>query len=293
MSESSIRALPMWQHEVHIEPLSGGLTNENFLVVDGDRAFAVREGKDDPALGIDRTNELACTRAAADLGIAPRVAHSAPGLLVSEFVADSEPLTPESLAQPAMIERVVRTIRAIHDAGPGVTEGLMSFSPFDVTRDYVHFASDEDLALPCPADKVLGEIQLLQSAVDPSPETFCHNDMMPGNFLDTGDRLWVIDWEYSGVGPYPLFDLAGLSSNCGYTDAQDTQLLEAYSDADRRFELGRAFHIMKAVAALRESLWAVVQGSRTRIDFDYDGYRDDNFAKYVAYCEVAMPGSSG
>ena len=44
---------------------------------------------------------------------------------------------------------------------------------------------------------------------------------------------------------------------------------------------------MKAMAALRESLWAVVQGSRTTIDFDYDGYRDENYAKFLTYIGAA------
>ncbi len=288
MSEESIRALPIWRGEIQIEPLSGGLTNLNYLVLDGESAFAVREGTDDPALGISRSNELACTRAAAEFGFAPRIAHAEEGILVSDFITNSTPLTPELLSDQEALERTAKAIRAIHAAGPGITGHLMYFSPFQVTRTYVRFAADNDLALPRPADDLLQFIRQLQGSVSPSEPTFCHNDMMPGNFLDTGDRLWIIDWEYSGVGAYPLFDLAGLSSNCGFDAEQDEMLLGTYSGDDETFVTGRAFQIMKAMAALRESLWAVIQGSQTKIEFDYDGYRDENFEKFSAFRAVAM-----
>ena len=57
-----------------VEARGGGITNHNLKVeVDGE-AFVLRVvGKDTGLLGIDRTVELAATKAAAALGIGPEV----------------------------------------------------------------------------------------------------------------------------------------------------------------------------------------------------------------------------
>lgn len=280
MGEADLRALPIWRGDIVITPLSGGLTNLNYRVVDGDREYAVRTGADDPLLGISRRNELVCTTAAAALGIAPDVVHSTPGVLVSEFV-QSTTLTPQLIANPSRLERVASAIRSIHAAGETMVGHLLYFSPFQVVRTYLQFAAERGLVLPDEAtmDALGQQIHALQDRIGPFEPTFCHNDMMPGNFLETEEQLWVIDWEYAGIG-HPLFDLAGLSSNCEFDAELDRQLLEAYG-VDQS-EHGQ-FRVMKAVAALRESLWAVVQGSQTTIDFDYAGYRDENYAKFLTY----------
>jgi thiamine kinase-like enzyme len=278
-TEKELRALPWWGGEIELEALPGGLTNRNYRVVAGDRVFAVRTGCDDPVLGICRRNELLCIRVAVAIGLAPAVVQSAPGVLVTEFIAGT-PLSPELVA--TRLDRIAAALRAIHGAGAAVTGHLLWFSPFQVARTYVRTAVERGLLLPAavaPA-ALLAEVAELESQLRPFTPTFCHNDLMPANILDAGDRLWVIDWEYAGVG-HPLFDVAGLASNCAFDDAADRRLLTAYCG---RFDPQQyaQFRVLKAMAALRESLWAVLQGAQTTIEFDYAGYRDDNYRKYRA-----------
>ena len=284
MTEALLRSLPIWQGEIQLEPLSGGLTNLNYRVVDGDRSYSARAGQDNPALGISRADELACATAAAQLGITPAVAFSAPGVLVCDFVEGATTLTPELIQDAERLRRIVEVLRVIHSAPPDLTGDLPVFCPFDVSQSYLALANQLDLALPTGCGADLGErVDALRSRVRPSAPVFTHNDMMPGNFLDTGDKVWVIDWEYSGMG-HPLFDLAGLASNCDFDEGRDQQLVGLYGlDASAVGE----FKVMKAMAALRESLWAVVQRGQTEIDFDYDSYCDDNYRKFVGYERAA------
>ncbi|MGE3172004.1 MAG: phosphotransferase [Planctomycetota bacterium] len=283
--ERDVRALPFFDRPVEVQPLSGGLTNQNFRATTRDgRAFAVRFGTDDPVLGIDRRNEIACTRAAAELGIAPEILWCSDGAMVAEFVAGG-PMEPTTVA--ANVARIAAVLRRIHDAGPMVTGHLSWFSPFLVARTYVRFARDRGLPLPggAGADGLLGEVAALEARMAPFVPTFCHNDLMPGNLMDDGQRIAVIDWEYAGFG-HPLFDLAGLSSNCELTAEQDRELLRCHGD-DGDAAHGQ-FLVLKAMAALRESLWAVLQIALSEIEFEYDAYRDDNHRKYVAYRD-ALP----
>ncbi len=280
MTEALIRSLPIWKHEIQIAPMEGGLTNWNCRVTDGEAAYAVRTGEDDPRLGISRRNELRCARIAADLGVAPAIAYSAQGVMVAEFIQSKpleiQPGTPDG--QDA-IRRVAEVIRKIHEAGPNVVGHLHYFSAFQVAHTYIADARSHGLALPGDgAEKLLSQVRELEKGVAPFQPTFCHNDLMPGNLLDAGDQLWVIDWEYSGIG-HRLFDLGGLSNNYGFDGDQDEALLAAYFGKPEGQDVSQ-FRIMKAMAALRESLWAVIHGSKSDLDFDYAGYRDENHQKF-------------
>lgn len=277
--QSTLRALPIWRGTPQLEPLGGGLTNHNFVVTDGDSKFVARAATDQPALGIDRGNELACSELGHSLGVAPAVTYSQAGITVFEFV-EGVAWDPESARDPDRIRRACATLHTVHGAGPRMVGHFRFFCGFQVARTYVDFAMQRGLALPADAAGLLAEVAELRRAIAPYEPTFCHNDLMPGNFIDAGSALWLIDWEYAGIG-HPVFDLAGLSSNCEFAESDDRILLEAYF-GDRSARWQREFRVFKAIAALRESLWAVVQGSQSNIEFDYDQYRDDNWQKFRA-----------
>jgi len=279
MSEDLIRALPVWKGPIEVEPLGGGLTNLNYLVTEAGRRFAVRAGVDDPVLGISRRNEAACVHAAADLGIAPEVVYQSQGVMVCEFL-DATPLSPELLADHDRIRRVAELLRRVHSAGPEVSGHLQYFSPFQVARTYMSTARDAGLPLPCDEAALAAEVADLERRISPFQPTFCHNDLMPANLLDAGDRVWLIDWEYAGIG-HRLFDLAGLSSNGEFSPEQDASLLAGYG-LDGDGDAAAQFRVMRAMAPLREWLWAVIQRDQAKIDFDYDQYRDDNYRRYRA-----------
>jgi thiamine kinase-like enzyme len=81
--------------------------------------------------------------------------------------------------------------------------------------------------------------------------------LLPGNFLDDGRRLWLIDWEYAGFGT-PMFDLANLADNGEYDETLETRLLGLYFEGAPDAALRFAFDAMKLASALREMLWAMV-----------------------------------
>jgi thiamine kinase-like enzyme len=110
----------------------------------------------------------------------------------------------------------------------------------------------------------------------------CHNDMLPANVLDDGQRVWIVDWEYAGMG-HPLFDLAGFSANCDYSEEQDVEFLESYCGEFRRRDLDE-LRILKVGSLLRDALWGVVQTVTSELDVDYREYARVHFEK----CRVAF-----
>ncbi|MCA3572984.1 MAG: phosphotransferase [Aestuariivirga sp.] len=97
----------------------------------------------------------------------------------------------------------------------------------------------------------------LEGAQIPLPIVFGHHDLLPGNFLDDGERLWLIDFEYAGFGT-TMFDIAGATANAEMDEAQSEALLTAYFDMKPDEATWRAFDAMQGRALIREAMWAMV-----------------------------------
>jgi thiamine kinase-like enzyme len=101
----------------------------------------------------------------------------------------------------------------------------------------------------------------------------CHNDLLAANFIRDGERLWIVDWEYAGMGD-PAFDLANFSVNHELDADGDCELLDAYGGADPAIHM-----LMRFMSDFREAMWGVVQEAVSSLDFDFDEYAGEHFAR--------------
>jgi thiamine kinase-like enzyme len=279
--EDRIQALPCWTGRTQIQVLDGGITNRNFLVRDGARRAVVRIGDDIPLHQITRANELIASRAAQAAGISPEVIHHQPGFLVIAFI-EGRTLTAEDIRNEANLPRALDLVARAHRQIPLHLRGpVQVFWVFHVLRDYAatlrEGASRHLALLPC----LMAEAEALEEAVGRIEMVFGHNDLLPANFLDDGQRLWLIDWDYAGFGS-PLFDLGGLAANNGLSAAQEGFILDRYFGQIPDAALWRRYRAMKAAAALRETLWSMVSEIHSTLDFDYAAYTAANLATYRA-----------
>jgi thiamine kinase-like enzyme len=274
-----ITALPLWRGPVDPEPLPGGITNTNFTVLDGGRRYVVRVGDDIPVHGILRFNELAATRAAEAAGISPRVMHAEPGILVLDFV-EGRTLGPDDIRERAMQERIVPLLRRVHRELPRHLRGpALAFWVFHVLRDYAHTLAEAGHRLAPNLPVWLGVAERLERAVGPIDLVFGHNDLLAANFIDDGERLWLVDWDYAGFNS-PLFDLGGLASNSELPEADREWLLEAYFERPVGDALRLQSHAMLTASLLREAMWSMVSEVHSRLEFDFVAYTGENLARF-------------
>ena len=261
--------------DARFEVLGGGITNHNLkVVVDGQRFVLRVAGKDTNLLGIDRSVELAATRSAAALGIGPDVVDfvQPEDWLVTRFL-DGEIPPPERMREPAMLERVAAALRVFH-GGPAIPG---AFDSFRVVEIYRETALDRGGSVPEVYDwahEFAGRIEQARAADVPVP---CHNDLLNANFLDDGERLRIVDWEYAGMGDR-FFDLANFSINHELDSAQCEALLAAYFGTVRD-EDARALELMRFMSDFREAMWGVVQSAVSELDFDFDAYATEHFER--------------
>jgi thiamine kinase-like enzyme len=275
---AAIEAVPAWAgQEPQVTPITEGITNRNFRVdVDGS-SFVVRlAGRDTELLGIDRAAEEIAARAAAAAGVAPEVFAYLPqhGCLITRFVAGS-PIPTEDLEREECLSPVVRSVKAIHGCGPIPS----TFPVFRIVENYRTLAADRGVDVPSAYDEVHAIAERIEAAfaVAPMPDTTCHNDLLNANFLRDGDHVWIVDYEYAGMGD-PFFDLGNLSINNGFTSEVQETLLRLYFGDVRDVHRAR-LALMRIVSDVREAMWGVVQQGLSTLDFDYVDYADRHFAR--------------
>jgi thiamine kinase-like enzyme len=278
---AALADVPGWAgRDVVAEPLPGGITNRNFRVeVDG-QPFVVRlAGADTELLGVDRAAEEAAGRAAASVGVGPEVVAFLPrhGCLVTRFVAGA-PIPEIDLRREDVLAAVVRSITAIHGMAPLPS----SFPVFRIVEDYAEVARGRGVEPPPAWDEARAIAGRIEGAfvAAPSAARPCHNDLLNANFLRDGDHVWIVDYEYAGMGD-PFFDLGNLSINNALTPEAQESLLRLYCGSVKESHRAR-LALMRIVSDVREAMWGVVQQAISALDVDYVAYADTHFERCLA-----------
>ena len=280
-AELIISKLGCWQGSIELEPLEGGITNHNYLVHDkGDsRKYVVRLGGDIPVHHISRKKEVAAATAAHHAGLSPRIIHAETGVLVMDYIT-GRTLTPENIRERAQLSDIIQVIRCCHREVPGKLRGSAPmFWVFQVVRDYALSLEAGNSTHLAKIPELLKTNNELENAAAPFDIVFGHNDLLAGNFLHDGERLWLIDWEYAGFNT-PLFDLGGLASNNEFQESDERWLLETYFDFPLSEELWKQYLAMKTASLLRETMWSMISEIHSTIDFDYSSYSAENYSRF-------------
>jgi thiamine kinase-like enzyme len=275
-----ISGLPCWRGAITVEPLAGGLSNESYKVTDAAGPHVVRFGEDFPFHHVLRERETMVARAAHEAGFAPAVQYSQPGVMVTAFIT-AKTLGPQNVC--AAPEEIARFIRRFHETMPRHVSGPGAmFWVFHVIRDYAR-------TLRAGGSRMIGSLAgWLETAAElervqaPLPVIFGHNDLLPANFLDDGDRLWLIDFEYAGFST-AMFDLAGIASNAGMDDEASRRLLGAYFEREPDAAIIRSHEAMQCASLLRETMWSLVSELFLSAPaVDYASYTADNLERLAS-----------
>lgn len=279
-NELRMRTLPIWNGGISIEPLHGGISNESYLVTDANGRHVVRFGKDYPFHHVYRDREIMTARAACEAGFAPALEYAEPGMMVSAFIGAR---TYDAKDVRANRGRIVTLMKRFHEEMPRHVSGAgFMFWVFHVIRDYARTldAGGSRMTAELPAYVALAdELERVQVTL---PVVFGHNDLLPANFLDDGERLWLIDFEYAGFST-AMFDLAGVASNAGMTEQESEELLVGYFGHAPDLACRRAYAAMQCASLLREAMWSMVSELHLSAPgVDYVAYTTENLARLDA-----------
>ena len=254
----------------------GGMTNLVFRV--GDACVRL------PGAGteeyINRAHEAEAARAAADAGVSPEIIHADPetGIMATRFIDGAVTMTPEGFRKDiGSVRRAGEAFRSLHTSGATFP---FTFELFSMIDEYLAVLSTKDVTLPEGYHDVVSEAQTVRAALarNPAKLVACHCDPLCENFLDTGERIFIVDWEYSGMND-PMWDLGDLSVEGGFDAEQDRALMEAYSGGEPDANDCARMVIYKAMCDLLWTLWGLIQLANGNPAEDFRAYADGRFAR--------------
>jgi len=274
-----LAAVPELHDAQSVESLTGGLTNTNYKVTSPSGCYVVRiSGKDTSLLAIDRKNEVHNTKAAAETGVgAPFVAalpeHDA---LVLGFL-DGEVMDAEKLRRGDRIGAIADACRRLH-AG---RRFLHDFDMFEIQPRYLALVRERGFRLPDRYDDFDPQIRELERAMRVHAEQTvpCNNDLLAENFIDVGDEMRLIDYEYSGNNE-ASFELGNVWSESNLSLEQLEELVAAYWGKPLRSKVARA-RLWGLMSKYGWTLWGSIQDGISDLDFDFWSWAMEKYERAV------------
>lgn len=262
---SLLDQVPCLRDRNSVTELSGGLTNRNLLVQGAGKKYVARISSNSSSLlSIDRESEYQNSLLAAQIGIAPEVHCYLPGqgVLVIEYLNGYTFSAKDVLNN---LPRIAQSCRLLHSAKPFVRD----FNMFDIQKSYLGIVQERGFRLPDNYLSYAPQIEQMFQAMKILDEGTvpCNNDLLPGNFIDDGKKIWIIDYEYSGNND-ACFELGNIWAESFLDLAALEELVDAYYGSHRPEKIARAW-LQALLGKYGWTLWASIQSSVSELDFDF------------------------
>ena len=268
---ASLALRPRTVHE-----LPGGLTNRNYKVTTPDGSFVARiSGAGSELLAIDRDCEYRNSVSAAAAGAGPPVVEYRPqdSLLIIGYI-EGRTLGSADVAEPPTITRIARACRRLHQ---GQRFGN-DFDMFAIQRRYLAVARSRGFRIPAGYEDLLPHFDAIAAALtasDGDGTVPCNNDLLPANLIDDGDRIWLIDYEYSGNND-ACFELGNIAAEAHLGEDGLVALVTAYYGRPRPSKVARA-RLLGLAGMYGWTLWGAIQHAASLIEFDFWSWAMERF----------------
>ena len=248
-----------------ITELSGGLTNRNFRVDTAQGVFVARvSSNSSDLLAIDRTSEFRNSTIAGNGAVGAQVLDFLPGegLLLISFIP-GKTFGADDVA--ANLPRIATSLRNLHALDSFDHE----FNMFNTQKNYQKIVVDQGFRLPEGYVEFAPKVAEIKRAFEVLSEGLvpCNNDLLPGNFIDDGQKIWLIDYEYSGNND-ACFEIGNVWAEAFLPLEALEELVSAYYGQHRPEKVARAW-LWALMAKYGWTLWASIQSSVSDIDFDF------------------------
>ena len=258
----------------------GGTTNLVFRIDAGSGHYVLRVPGKGTEEYINRSHEAQAARETARVEVSPEVLHfdAATGVMVTRLVDEAVTMTPATFrtldGAPA---RAGAVLRKLHRSDARFS---FRFELFAMIDDYLKVLAGKETVLPPGYHDVVKEAGLVRSALAARtlPLVACHCDPLCENFLDTGDRMWLVDWEYSGMND-PMWDLGDVAVEAGFDAAQEEAMMRGYFEGEARPADRGRIAIYKAMCDLLWTLWGLIQHANKNPAEDFWAYSFTRFER--------------
>lgn len=258
----------------------GGMTNHSYKItrLDGSEYLVRVPGEGTEEL-INRLDERKSTELGCKLGIDSKLLYFGDdGCKVMEFIHDPQLMSDEVMRKQEVLTQAAEIFHKLHTCGEDTG---VRFEVFEMASLYEKIIRDGGVSLYSDYEDVKQTVMNIKAEVDKNgvaPKVPCHNDSLVANWvLDGNGRLYLIDWEYSGMNE-AMWDLSCLSIEAEYGEEEDAELLDTYYKLEGR-EVGledkKRFIAAKLYVDFLWTLWGL-----TRVPFDGQFMQDYADGRY-------------
>jgi thiamine kinase-like enzyme len=236
-----------------------GLSNQVLRISAQKGVFFLRIGQAGSEALVDRFAEAHNLQLAADLGVAvppvymdPDAGYCLRGLL-----------KPANQRQTDLPDMLGQELARLHNSKLKFEGEINPHTTYAALRKRISetLDSNPDLSLSKDVSAILPNLDRLMADVGVQNQLVLvpsHGDLSEGNCLQADNRLWLIDWEFSGMAD-PCWDLAYAIQEIGFDADAERRFLTAYESGQHRPIDRAALEAMKARCDAISALWAVVQ----------------------------------
>jgi len=243
----------------------GGMTNHSYKITrnDGQEYLARIPGEGTEEM-INRCDERKSTELACKLGIDSELLYFGDdGRKVMKFISNPQIMNEDVMKKSVNLRQAAAIFRKLHTCG--VDTGV-KFEVFEMASLYERLIREGGVPFYDDYDQVKQFVMNVKNEIDNmgiSNKVPCHNDSLMGNWvLDDKGKLYLIDWEYSGMND-AMWDLSCLSIEADYSESNDKELLNSYYDRKPTKEEKKMFIAAKLYVDYLWTLWGL-----TRVPFD-------------------------
>lgn len=256
----------------------GGLSNKNYKVHIGESDYVLRV----PGLGSAGMSERAAEEQngikASSLGINPPIRYfdASTGIKFADYIEGAETLNSATIQRPLHIRQVAEVLSTLHNAA------VRFANDFNVFLEIHRYESliQREVSYPEFAKyrpKILDLERHLDSlGVILAP---CHNDTVAENFVrDASGKLYLIDWEYSGMND-PMWDIAALFLESSFSEDNQLYFLRSYFGREASREEREKMQLYQILMDWLWALWTVVKEENGD---DFGSYGLDRYQRAIS-----------
>jgi thiamine kinase-like enzyme len=201
-----------------------GYTNRNCRLLNHDHDWVLRLPRPTTNGFIDRVAEAHNQTLAHQLDLAPQVVwRNDEGITLTPTLNNCRNLRSADFASVEGLRLIVKPLQQLHRSGLIFRGRADLASTLESHYNLLNTSLREAYALRMEqAQRLLGLLESDSENWVPS-----HRDPVLGNLLLAGNRIWLIDWEYSAMAS-PYWDLAILCNEADLDLAHSRLLLQAY-----------------------------------------------------------------
>lgn len=262
----------------------GGMTNKNYKAFVNNKAYIVRIPGAGTSSMINRKDEMINSKLAAEEGIDAKILFfdEKSGVKIAELIEGAETLNPATAKKKENMELVVGALRTLHNSNLKMKN---RFNVFEKIEDYENLVKKVNGTLFKDYYEIKERVLKLEKTLDKYGMEIkpCHNDTVPENFVkDINERMFLIDWEYSGLND-PMWDLAAHSIECDFSEDDEELFLNLYFNNSTEEKHNIRILIYKICQDFLWSIWTVLKEAQGD---DFGTYGIDRYNRGKKNLEV-------